>query len=78
MNLKGMKMYGISDFVVERVSGLTGKSVKISALLNIPKARSDANYVLDWKLGILNIKGHGKSYAVYGDIPNIQWLIFFH
>lgn len=70
MNLKGMKMYGISNFTVERISISTGDNVKISALLNLPKAQSEANYILDWKLGLLNIKGHGKSSAVYGKIIN--------
>lgn len=60
-------MYGTSNYQVERVNFSNGKNVKFTALLNIPRAKSESTYVLEWKLGILNIKGSGKTMTLFGE-----------
>lgn len=69
VNLINFHFYGISQYKVDKVSiSPYGQNVKIMAILLVPRAMSRATYTMDWKLGILNLRGNGKTTAEYGEL----------
>lgn len=67
VKLKNFQFYGMSKFKVDKIQmSPDDTNVKITALLHVPKATSKANYNMDWNIGILNLRGSGKTMAEYG------------
>lgn len=67
VKLKNFQFYGMSQYKIDKVQiSPDDKNVKISVLLHVPKATSKASYNMDWNLGILNLRGSGKTTAEYG------------
>lgn len=69
MKIKQYKAYGSSNFICEKVTlPSLGKVVKLSAILKFPTLKAESGYELDWKIGPIDIKGTGKSYAWFENL----------
>lgn len=67
--------YGSSNYVVEKVAiPSLGKIIKMSAIIRFPKLKAESGYEMNWKIGPVDIKGKGKSYAAFEDL-RINYLL---